>query len=181
MPNNFHCLAPRKRGKMEARSTPHVKSLEAYFCQSFSLRIFGRAGWRGPWQELQIQFPQDGQQVRGEITVRFTGVPDGGNVNVTLDGNWIMSSSQGSFPLNTFDLKSLSPNLPNEGTHKPSLRAIDAGGKRVDEKTVWFEVANTRVDTSGEGVLLTHYEDWMRSGSQRAAISRVRRKQRLGR
>jgi hypothetical protein len=113
-------------------------------------------------QELQIQFPQEGQQVRGEITVRYTGVPDGGNVNVKLDGNWIMSNAQGSFPLNTFDLKSLSPSLPNEGTHKLTLTAINSGGKRVDEKTVSFEVANTRVDTSGEGVLLAHYEDWMR-------------------
>lgn len=114
-------------------------------------------------QELQIQFPQEGQQVRGEITVRYTGVPDGGNVNVKLDGNWIMSNAQGSFPLNTFDLKSLSPALPNEGTHKLTLTSINSGGKRTDEKTVSFEVANTRVDTGGEGVLLTHYEDWMRS------------------
>src|SRR5690606_11672063 len=54
-------------------------------------------------------------------------------------------------------------NLPNEGTHKLTLTAINAGGKRVDEKTVTFEVANTRVDTGGEAVLLRHYEDWMRT------------------
>jgi hypothetical protein len=113
-------------------------------------------------QELQIQFPQEGQQVRGEITVRYTGVPDGGYVLVKLDGNFVSAVSQNAFPLNTFDLKSLSPNLPNEGTHKLSLTAINAGGKSVSEKTVSFEVANTRVATDAEGVLLTHYENWMR-------------------
>ena len=113
-------------------------------------------------QQLQILFPQEGQQVRGEITVRYTGVPDGGHVMVMLDGNFVMATSQSAFQLNTFDLKAFSPSLPNEGNHKITLRAINAGGKRVDEKSVTFEAANTRVDASGEGVVLTHYEDWMR-------------------
>lgn len=113
-------------------------------------------------QQLQILFPQEGQQVRGEITVRYTGVPDGGHVMVMLDGNFVMATALNSFQLNTFDLKAFSPSLPNEGTHKLTLRAINAGGKRVDEKTVTFEAANTRVDASGEGVVLTHYENWMR-------------------
>ncbi len=113
-------------------------------------------------QQLQILFPQEGQQVRGEITVRYSGVPDGGHVMVMLDGNFVMATALNTFQLNTFDLKAFSPSLPNEGTHKLTLRALNAGGKRVDEKTVTFEAANTRVDASGEGVVLSHYEDWMR-------------------
>jgi hypothetical protein len=139
-----------------------LKASRLIFSKIFLFGILIAFAGAGQGQELQIQFPQEGQQVRGEITVRYTGVPDGGNVNVKLDGNWIMSNAEGSFPLNTFDLKSLSPSLPNEGTHKLTLTAINAGGKRVDEKTVSFEVANTRVATDAEGVLLTHYENWMR-------------------
>lgn len=125
-------------------------------------------GWLVVWavaaaaQQLQIQFPQEGQEVRGEIAVRYSGVPDGGYVIVKIDGNWVTATAERTFPLNTFDMKALSPNLPGEGKHAITLVAIDAGGKKVGEKTVSFVVANTRVDTSSEGVRLRHYEDSMR-------------------
>lgn len=125
-------------------------------------------GWLVVWaataaaQQLQIQFPQEGQEVRGEIAMRYSGIPDGGYVIVKVDGNWVTATAERSFSLNTFDIKALSPNLPNEGKHAVTLVAIDAGGKKVEEKTVSFVVANTRVDMSSEGVKLRHYEDFMR-------------------
>lgn len=108
-------------------------------------------------QEVQIQFPQEGQQVRGQITVRFSGIPDGGYVVVKVDGNFATATSQPTFVLNTFP-----PTFSGDGTHKVTITGINAGGKNVSEKTVSFEVANNRVDVGGEGVRLTHYVNSMR-------------------
>jgi hypothetical protein len=101
---------------------------------------------------VNILFPKNGDAVRGEITVRFTGVPDGGYAVVKLDGNFLTATSQTSFPLNTFP-----PTFPSDGTHKISITAVNGGGKAVGTSEVSFEVANNRIDVAAGSTPLEHW------------------------
>jgi hypothetical protein len=106
-------------------------------------------------QDVQITYPQAGQLVRGEITVRFSGIPDGGYAVVKIDGNFITATSQTTYALNTFP-----PTFPGDGTHKISITGINAGGKPVGTAEVSFEVANNRLGPATEGsTTLEHYID----------------------
>lgn len=124
------------------------------------LFVFGLIFWQAVGafaQDVQIQFPQEGQLVRGQITVRYSGIPDGGYAVIKVDGNFTTATSQSTFVLNTFP-----PTFSGDGTHRVTVVGINAGGKNVGEKTVSFEVANNRVEAGGESVRLTHYVDAMR-------------------
>jgi hypothetical protein len=101
---------------------------------------------------VTILFPKNGDAVRGQIIVRFTGIPDGGYANIKLDDNFLTATSQNSFPLNTFP-----PTFPRDGTHKISITAINGGGKAVGTAEVSFEVANNRIDVSAGSTTLEHW------------------------
>jgi hypothetical protein len=101
---------------------------------------------------VSIQFPRNGDAVRGEITVRFSGIPDGGYANVKLDGRFLTATAQSSFPLNTFP-----PTFPGDGTHKITVTAINGGGKAVGSAEVSFEVANNRIDVAAGSTTLEHW------------------------
>jgi len=107
-------------------------------------------------QDLQILFPQEGQQVRGTIKVQYTGIPEGGYAIIKLDGNFFTATSLNTLVLNTF------PPIFIDGTHRLTIAAINEGGKKLSEKTVSFEVANTRVEVGGEQIPLRHYVNDMR-------------------
>jgi hypothetical protein len=101
---------------------------------------------------VAISFPRPGDAVRGEITVRYTGIPDGGYAVIKIDNNFVTATSQNSFVLNTFP-----PTFPGDGTHKISITGINAGGKAVGSAEVSFEVANNRVDVDAGSTPLEHW------------------------
>ena len=108
-------------------------------------------------QDIDIQFPQEGQLVRGQITVRYSGIPDGGYAVIKIDNVFSSATAQNTFALNTFP-----PTFAKDGKHTITVIGMNAGGKKVGDKTVTFEVANNKVESGGESVLLTHYVDAMR-------------------
>lgn len=114
--------------------------------------ILGLAFVASAQDDVRITYPQPSQAVRGEITVRYTGVPDGGYVVIKVDGNFTTATSQSTFLLNTFP-----PTFPGDGTHKISVTAINAGGKAVGTAEVSFEVANNRVDVGAGSTPLEHW------------------------
>src|SRR5688500_6370431 len=82
------------------------------------------AGWlASPAQaRVRITSPTEGQDVRGQITVRFEGVPAGGYAMVYMYVKWQFALYQNSFSLNTFP-----PNFPGDGPHTIKVVAISAG------------------------------------------------------
>ena len=112
-------------------------------------------------QNVSITYPTNGQAVRGEITVRYTGIPDGGYAVIKVDGNFLTATSQTSFVLNTFP-----PTFPGDGTHKISVTGINAGGRAVGTAEVSFEVANNRIDPTAGSTPLTHWTASDRIGAQ---------------
>lgn len=109
--------------------------------------------------DITITEPTNGATVRGEINVRFSGVPDGGYAIVKVDGNFSQATSQSSFSLNTFDPQSfgISQNAQTDGQHQVSITGVDASGKNTSTATVSFNVANNQVDVTAPSVLLTHW------------------------
>lgn len=103
-------------------------------------------------QNVQISYPRPGDAVRGEITVRFSGIPDGGYAVIKVDGNFVTATSQNTFVLNTFP-----PTFPGDGTHRVSVTGINAGGKAVGTAEVSFEVANNRIDVAAGSTPLSHW------------------------
>jgi len=109
--------------------------------------------------DITISEPTNGATVRGEINVRFSGVPDGGYVIVKVDGNFSQATSQSSFSLNTFDAQSfgISQNAQTDGQHQVSITGVDASGKHTSTATVSFNVANNQVDVTAPSVQLSHW------------------------
>ncbi|MDQ3814063.1 MAG: hypothetical protein M3347_08935 [Armatimonadota bacterium] len=109
---------------------------------------------------VRITFPQEGQKVRGAITLRWEGVPEGGYAIVKIDGQLRTATAQNTLLLNTFDPNSFSPVKPQtDGPHRISVTAINAAGKQVGTAQVNFIVANEEVapPSEAEGVLLRHW------------------------
>lgn len=100
----------------------------------------------------RIAYPVEGQAVRGEITARFEGIPDGGYLIVKLDGQFRQATAQSQFTLNT-----LREYGDQDGTHRLSVTSIDASGRARGTTEISFEVANSRVDPTQQGVLLRHW------------------------
>ena len=109
--------------------------------------------------DITISEPANGATVRGEINVRFSGIPDGGYAIVKVDGNFAQATSQSSFTLNTFDPQSfgVSQNGQTDGQHQISITGVDASGKSTSTATVSINVANNQVDVTAPSVLLTHW------------------------
>lgn len=117
---------------------------------------------------VRITYPQEGMVVRGEITVRFEGVPEGGYVQIRIDDakRPRLATAQSSFVLNTFDpLAFADPDdrttvkASTEGPHRISITAINPAGKQVGTAQVSFIVGNETVAPPSEapGVTLRHW------------------------
>lgn len=107
----------------------------------------------GAWaQEARITFPQEGQDVRGEITARFEGIPEGGYAVVKIDGQFRTATADNAFTINTFP-----PNFPADGPHKLTITTMNTGGKQVGQSEVTFNIANSKVDPTAPGVRLLHW------------------------
>lgn len=124
--------------------------------------------------DITISEPTNGATVRGEINVRYSGVPDGGYVIVKVDGNFAQATAQSSFSLNTFDAQSfgISQNGNTDGQHQISITGVDASGKNTSTAAVSFNVANNQVDVTAPAVQLTHWvpADRLEEGAQRYRI-----------
>lgn len=118
----------------------------------------------------RIISPQDNEQVRGEITVKFDNILDGGYAIIKIDDSFRQATYRNSFQLNTFV-----PNFPGDGPHTLTVVGINAAGKRVGETKITFNIANNSISASDEGVLLRHWvaEDRLRDSVQRYRIFAV--------
>lgn len=124
--------------------------------------------------DITITQPANDAVVRGEITVRYSGVPDGGYVIVKVDGNFAQATSQSTFTLNTFDAQTfgVSQNAQTDGPHQVSITGVDASGKKTSTATVSFTVANNQVDVTAPSVQLSHWvaADRLEQNAQRYRI-----------
>ena len=100
-------------------------------------------------QEPKINFPAEGQDVRGEIIVTWQGVPEGGYAMVFVNGQLRTATAETSLTLNT-----LPPNFPADGPLTVTVRGINSAGRRTGETKVTFNIANNKVDTDAEEVRL---------------------------
>jgi len=109
--------------------------------------------------DITITEPANDAVVRGEITVRFSGIPDGGYAIVKVDGNFMQATAANSFALNTFDPLSfgINQNANTDGQHQVTITGVDASGKNASTASVSFTVANNKVDLTAPSVLLTHW------------------------
>lgn len=115
---------------------------------------------------VRILFPGEGEQVRGEITVRFEGIPEGGYVKVLIDGKFRQATAATSFNINTFP-----PNFPDDGQHSLTVIGVSADGKPVGTATVHFQIANKIIDPNAPGL---HFRVWVPSDRTRTAVQRYR-------
>jgi len=124
--------------------------------------------------DITITAPTEGATVRGEINVRYSGVPDGGYVVVKVDGNFAQATAQSTFALNTFEAQSfgISQSANTDGQHQISITGVDAAGKNTSTATVSFTVANNQVDVTAPAVQLTHWvpADRLEEAAQRYRI-----------
>lgn len=104
-------------------------------------------------QDLRITFPADNQKVRGEITVKWEGIPEGSYAMVRVDNQLRSATAEPQFTINT-----MPPNFKEDGPHTISITAINAAGKRTGEAKVTFIIANQDVDTDAEAVSLVHWK-----------------------
>ncbi len=106
-------------------------------------------------QNVRITYPQEGQNVRGEVTMRFEGIPAGGYAIVKIDGQFKQAAAQ---PFVVFDTLSDRVTFPKgDGSYKVDITVLSAGGGRVGTDAVTFNVANSVIDETGEAVRLVHW------------------------
>lgn len=124
--------------------------------------------------DITISDPANGAVVRGEITVHFTGIPDGGYAIIKIDGNFVQATSLPTFTLNTFDAQSFggSANTSTDGQHQISITGVDASGKPSSTASLSITVANSQVDVTAPTVKLTHWvpQDRLDQDAQRYRI-----------
>jgi hypothetical protein len=120
-------------------------------------------------QTPRIIYPQEGQDVRGEVTMRFEGIPSGGYAIVKIDGQFKQATAQ-SFVV--FDTLSDRVTFPRgDGRYKVDVTVLSSGGGQVGTTSVNFNVANSIVDSTGEAVRLVH---WNRQDRIDAQVQRYR-------
>ncbi|PQV64745.1 hypothetical protein B1R32_10312 [Abditibacterium utsteinense] len=120
--------------------------------------------------DVRIVYPQQGQDVRGEITARFEGIPAGGYATVKIDGQFRQASAQDFAVLDT--LSDRVAFARGDGTYTMEIIVMNAGGKRVGTSSVTFNVANNKVDPGGAPVRLVHWthDDRINGGVQRFRV-----------
>ncbi len=106
-------------------------------------------------QDVRILYPQEGQDVRGEITARFEGIPAGGYAVVKIDGQFRQASAQDFVVLDTISDRVAFAR--GDASYKLEITVLNAGGKRVGTSSVSFNVANSKVETGGKPVRLVHW------------------------
>lgn len=117
----------------------------------------------------RILYPQNGQDVRGEITVRLEGIPSGGYAIVKLDDQIKLSTAQNSFALDT--LADPSFLAKTDGQYTLEVVTYGATGGRLGADKITFNVANKKIVENGESVRLSH---WVPSDVLRDGVVRYR-------
>ncbi len=120
-------------------------------------------------QDVRIVSPQEGQDVRGEITARFEGIPQGGYAVVKIDGQFQQASAQDFVVLDTISDRVTFAR--GDGAYKLEVTVLNSGGKRVGTSTVNFNVANGKVDAAGKPVRLVH---WSLADNTNGLVQRFR-------
>ncbi len=122
----------------------------------------------------RIVFPQEGQDVRGEISARFEGVPAGGYaiIKIARQGAPLVfktATSQGNYVLDTI---ADSTTFSGDGAYTLEITALNAGGRKVGTSSVTFNVANNKVAGDSESTLLVHWipQDRLNDGVQRYRV-----------
>lgn len=121
-------------------------------------------------QPVRIIYPQEGQDVRGEVTVRYEGLPPGGYAIIKIDGQFKQASAQ-EFAL--FDtISDRSTFTRGDAGYKLDITVLRPGGAQVGTASVTFNVANNKVDIAGESVKLTHWKpvDILRDSVERYRV-----------
>lgn len=121
-------------------------------------------------QEVRIVSPQEGQDVRGEITARFEGIPAGGYAQVKIDGQFRQATAQDFVVFDTISDRVTFGR--GDAPYRLEITVLNAGGKRVGSDTVTFNVANTKVDEASDAVRLVHWrkDDRINGGVQRFRV-----------
>ena len=120
-------------------------------------------------QDVRIIYPQEGQDVRGEVTVRYEGLPPGGYAIIKIDGQFKQASAQDYVIFDTISDRSTFTR--GDAGYKLDITVLRPGGAQVGTASVTFNVANNKVDVAGESVKLTH---WQPSDILRDSVERYR-------
>ncbi|HEX9998345.1 MAG TPA: hypothetical protein VGB45_14500 [Abditibacterium sp.] len=113
-------------------------------------------------QDVRIVYPQEGQDVRGEITARFEGIPSGGYALVKIDGQFRQATAQDFVVLDTISDRVTFAR--GDGAYRLEITVLNAGGKRVGTDSVAFNVSNAKVDVGSDAVKLVHWSPQDRLG-----------------
>ena len=120
-------------------------------------------------QQVRVIYPQEGQDVRGEVTVRYEGLPPGGQAIVRIDGQFKLGTAQEFAIFDTITDRATF--TKGDGQYKLDITVLRPGGGQVGTDSVTFNVANNKVDAAGESVKLTH---WKPTDILRDAVERYR-------
>ena len=118
---------------------------------------------------VRIIYPQEGQDVRGEVTVRYEGLPPGGYAIIRIDDQFKQASAQEYAVFDTISDRNTFTR--GDGQYKLNITVLRPGGAQVGTDTVTFNVANSKVDVGGESVKLVH---WQTSDILRDSVERYR-------
>lgn len=121
-------------------------------------------------QDVRIIYPQEGQDVRGEVTVRYEGLPPGGYAIIKIDGQFKQASAQEYAIFDTISDRSTFTR--GDAGYKLDITVLRPGGAQVGTASVTFNVANNKVDVAGESVKLTHWKpiDILRDSVERYRV-----------
>ncbi len=121
-------------------------------------------------QQVRIIYPQEGQDVRGEVTVRYEGLPPGGYAIIKIDGQFKQASAQEYAIFDTISDRSTFTR--GDAGYKLDITVLRPGGAQVGTASVTFNVANNKVDVAGESVKLTHWKptDILRNSVERYRV-----------
>ena len=121
-------------------------------------------------QDVRIIYPQEGQDVRGEVTVRYEGLPPGGYAIIKVDGQFKQASAQEFVLFDTISDRATFTR--GDAGYKVDITVLRPGGGQVGTASVTFNVANNKVDVAGEAVKLTHWKpvDILRDSVERYRV-----------
>ncbi len=121
-------------------------------------------------QQVNIIYPQEGQDVRGEVTVRYEGLPPGGYAIIKIDGQFKQASAQEYAIFDTISDRSTFTR--GDAGYKLDITVLRPGGAQVGTASVTFNVANNKVDVAGESVTLRHWNprDILRDSVERYRV-----------
>lgn len=104
---------------------------------------------------VRIIYPQAGQDVRGEVTARFEGIPAGGYAIISLDGQFKQATAQEFVVFDT--LADRATFTRGDGSYKLDIVVRNPGGGVVGSDSVTFNVANSKIAEGAESVRLSHW------------------------